>query len=193
MSFPVPQGLKDYFTASRLQNQQAGEFASSHLKREIALRGEERAEFTPLRKRFIANVGNKDRRMSQRLQGSISSQVAQQFNEPATNFADAISASTRKAKIRGEISNRGENAIKNQQLRDRIAIMRSGQKRRGAIQDALSQATNIREGVNVGVANANQAIANSNADLAGGITGSVLAGIKNGAFSFGKTTTPGTT
>jgi hypothetical protein len=84
--------------------------------------------------------------------------------------------------MRSRIESQGDKAIEQQQLSDRVKIAQAGRAREGQFMDAESRAANIREGVNVGVQNANQFIQNSRMNMWGGIAGGLAGAISNPEF-----------
>jgi hypothetical protein len=141
------------------------------LNSEISALGGLRGQLQGLQDQFQAGVGNQDARLRRELGANTASALAQQNRAPVRNMAGQLDATTRHMRARQGIVNRGDAAVRNQSLRDRVAVARGGFQRRGQFQTALQNAANIKEGVNVGVSSANQAIAESNADLFGGIAG----------------------
>jgi monoamine oxidase len=97
---------------------------------------------------------------------------------PVTSFSDALASADRRAKARQGIVNRGDAAVRNQQLKDRLAIAKGQISRRGDLINTLQTSANIREGVNAGLSDANNQIRQSNAGMWGSIAG--------GAARFGK-------
>lgn len=130
-----------------------------------------RDSFKQLQQQHFGAVGNSTNRLRQELGQSTSLQLARQGQGIPTGFRGALDAATRRVRARSGIVNRGDQAIRSQGLKDRIEIAKGSAMRRGKLQQALQTSQNIREGVNVGVQNANQAIAESNADMFGGVAG----------------------
>ncbi len=176
---------------------QARGFAKTHLNAMIDRGRADRADMRGLRQRLAASVGNQERREGRRLAATASSATAQANVRRPTSFAGAIEDATRIARSRDGIMRRGDAAIENQALKDRIAFVQRGVRRRGALQRGLTTAMNIQEGVNVGVSDANQRISQSRASMFGGITGALVGSVssqegrQNWARLFGRgATTP---
>lgn len=151
--------------------------ATSTLRNEVRSLSTTRAAYDNLRDQHRANIMSDPSRLRAQLQRTASFAANRQeaaLTSPV--FGGQLEAATRRMRARQGIVNRGEEAIVNQNLKDRLEVVRSQMKRRGALQQGLQQAANIRQGVNIGVQNANQIIAESNADLFGGVAG-VTAGI----------------
>lgn len=96
-----------------------------------------------------------------------------------TSYADAIAGAERRAKARQGVVNRGEAAVRNQQLKDRLQIAQGQASRRGTLINVLQNAANIKEGVNTGVSDANNRIRESQAAMWGNIAGAAGAIGKN--------------
>jgi hypothetical protein len=154
-----------------INDKRAKSFASDHLMNDLAMLDADRGAFSTLRAQHQGAVGNTQGRLRKELGRSATAAVAQQERGVGPAFGGQLESAVRRMRARQGIMNRGEAAINNQSLKDRIEIARGSMRRRGQLQQSLQQAANIREGVNVGVQNANQIIAESNADLFGGIAG----------------------
>ena len=149
-------------------------FAKRNLARAVDRTGRDRVrDLEPVGNLAAASAGTADARARRRLGAAASSAAAQSETVRPTSFGDAIASAGRRAKVRQGIVARGEPAIQNQALRDRLEIARRGARRRGQVRQGLASAANIREGVNVGVADADALISASRADLAGGLLGGV--------------------
>lgn len=149
------------------------DFGASHLRSSLKRTRGQRAQFGRLRERQAANIGGQSERLRRTLGKSASLQAARAGVSKPTSFAGSIQDATRRAGVRQGIVNRGEKAIANQSLKDRLTFVQSGLRRQGVAQQALSQGANIREGVNIGVTDANNAISASNSALFGGVAGSI--------------------
>lgn len=135
--------------------------------------------FSGLRSRFMADTENTqpERR---RLGGQASLQAANSMAEGAApTFAGSLSNALRVAKVRQGINAKGEEAIRHQQLRDRIAIARMGISTRARGLSSLSNAAYIREGGDVANQQAKDFARASNADLLGSVLGAGAAWYKN--------------
>lgn len=172
-------GLRDFFQANRDEQASIENRASGNLRTDVLRLGQERQEMAPQVGRHVGGVGNAASRLRGRLSRDATMRVAQGDQAAPVSFRGALNQATRRMRARQGIVNRGDAAISNQTLRDRIQVARVNATRRGSLQNALSQAANIREGVSVGVSNANQRIAQSQASMFGSIAGaatSYLAG-----------------
>ena len=175
---PERQGFfGEKMTNMMARNQVIRDFGASHLRSSLARTREQRGQFSKLSTRQAANIGGQQDRMRRTLGKTASLHAARQGGTP-TSFAGSIQDATRRAGARQGIVNRGEKAIANQSLKDRLSFVRSGMRQQGVAQQALSQGAHIREGVNIGVTDANEAINASNNALlgtaVGGLTGLAL-------------------
>jgi hypothetical protein len=161
--------------------------ANRSLTAEIARLGADREGLQQFVSRSAGTVGNAEDRLRKRLSANASGVAAHKDQMVPTSFGGALDSATRRTKARQGIVNRGDEAIRNQSLRDRISVAQASATRRGTIQNALQNAANIREGVNVGVGQANQRARESRAHMFGSITG----GLSNYLYNRNKpTTTP---
>lgn len=130
------------------------------------------AQFTGATGRFVRDTNSLTTERND-LGSGLAAQTARLLSGPSggTSFSSTLSANTRVAKARQGIQNRGEKAIKEQQLRDRISIAKTGLRKRKRGLSALTDAASIREGVDLANADADDRIGISNADLFGGVAG----------------------
>jgi hypothetical protein len=136
-----------------------------------------------MRDQSFGDVASQADRQKRRLRGSLSSQIAQGGSQqPMPTFGGALSDALRRTKVRSRIASQGDKAIEQQQLRDRVSIAMAGRQREGQYMQAAANAANIREGVNVGVANANQQIQNANMGMWGSIAGGLAGAVANPEF-----------
>lgn len=145
--------------------------APNNLRADVTRMTGERDALAPAVARNIGAIGNARTRLSRQLGRDATMRAAQGDNAPATSFAGTLAAATRRARARQGIVNRGERAIENQSLRDRIAVARQNSMRRGSLHEALAGAANIREGVQQANASARQMIAESRANMFGSLAG----------------------
>lgn len=148
-------------------------FAPSHLLASLDRSDAQRIDARGLRNRAAASISN-DVNRQRRGAGSLAallSQAGTAQSGPPSSFSSAITQATRRGKARYGIVNRGDKAMANQNLRDRLTFAKAGIAREGTLQTMLSKLSNIREGVNVGVSDANADIAASNAALGGSVIG----------------------
>lgn len=122
----------------------------------------------------INNTGNE----RQQLAAGANSAAQQQFRNVSgpRSFAQNLEQTVRRGKARQGIVNRGEKAIQNQQLKDRLQLMRSKVGRRGALQGAASDAASFRAGTDITQQNAS---ARKSAATAGGL-GFAVGGLASG-------------
>lgn len=150
----------------------AMDYAPSHIRASRAAGEEQRRQYGMLSDRLAASISTSRDRM-RRTVGAQSAAAVQAGTAMPTTFSAAINDATRRSKARAGIMQRGEAAIENQALKDRLKFVRRGVLAKGRIETALSQAYAQREGLNTGLSDAAQQIAASNSALAGNIIGGV--------------------
>ena len=151
---------------------------SSELKKSVAASVPMEQQLEGLRSRFEDNVETSFG-LRNRLTSGASSAVAQQFRNVGggpRSFASNLEQTIRRGKARTGIINRGEKAIANQKLKDRIGIARQRIGRKGILEDALGNAANIRAGVDDARRNAKDQVSAA----FGGAAGSILGGLASG-------------
>jgi hypothetical protein len=148
--------------------------ARDTLRSSIAEAGRSRQSLVGLRDASHVAASTQVDRERRRGLGSLSSQVAQHANQqPAATFGGALDDALKRTKVRSRIASQGDKAIEQQGLRDRVAIAMQGRQREGAFMNAAASAANIREGVNVGVANANAFADDAKAGAFGTVAGAI--------------------
>lgn len=141
------------------------------LQTSVAQMGKERQSLMPYRDRALTNLANQGERMAANVQRVATMRAAQGDRAMPTSFRGALDAATRRARARQGIVNRGDAAVRNQQLKDRLAVANQQLQRRGDLQNTLQQALNIKEGVNVGVSDANNRAKASRYKMLGSLAG----------------------
>lgn len=134
-----------------------------------------------LRSRVGASISGAAGREGRAVRQGAGLAVQQQLGDQTTGAvtqADTLNNALRRSKARVQIGQRGDKAIRNQQLKDRLTQVRSGIARRGQGLRAQVSAENIRAGVNVGVTAAKDfgrsAVAGAAGSIAGGIGATIL-------------------
>lgn len=173
------RGLVGVFNAANAQRDAVETFSGRHLAADLQLLGEQRAGLRPTVARNVGQIGNAESRLRRALGAQASQTTARSTGATPVSFRGALEQATRRMGVRRGIEERGDAAIRNQTLRDRIQVARGSASRRGALQNMLQTTQNIREGVNVGLANANQRIAESNANLFGSLAGAATSAFIN--------------
>lgn len=151
-----------------------------------------RQQFAPLRDRFTADVGTiGDEQRTLRSAANQASFLNLKQN-PGNTRGGVVDNALRSAGARQGIVNRGDAAIRNQRLKDRLQIVRSGLSRRGAALDLQGAGQQIRAGVNIQRGEARDAGAAARSSAVGGGLGA-LAGVlgnnlqdNDSLFDFGK-------
>jgi hypothetical protein len=148
-----------------------------------------------LRSRVNASIGNAPRSEGRKVRDAASLAVQQQLGDQETGAVtqgDLLSNALRRAKARVGIASRGDNAIRNQQLKDRLVQVRAGISDKSRAINEQLQGTSIRTGVANQVREARQFGKDATASAFGGALGSFGALLKgnkqdNGSFfDFGK-------
>ena len=127
--------------------------------------------------RFETGVDSTEQERN-RLRSGVGSSVQQRFPNVRgrRSFANNLEQTIRRGKARQGILNRGERAISNQQLKDRVSIARQRIQRKGVLEGALANASRLREGV---ASNAQRAKDQVGSAL-GGALGSIAGGLASG-------------
>lgn len=100
----------------------------------------------------VGNIEGERRRVSK----GISSNVAQRFQQGGGSFRDNLTMALKRNKARQGIALRGDAAIRNQQMKDRVAFGKSALSRKAAAEGGLAQHAKLEQGV---------LAANTNADI----------------------------
>lgn len=149
------------------------------LKTAISNLQSERESFGLNRTRTLAALANAGDRGAADVRRGAALTSARLDKAPATSYADAVASAERRSKARQGIVIRGDAAVRNQQLRDRLQIAQGQASRRGALINTLQTAANIKEGVNTGVSDANNRVRESQAAMWGSIAGAAAGIGKN--------------
>ena len=170
------------------QKQAAGEsFGTAILKDSIGKGREFEARGEALRGRHEQNVGNISGRINRINAGAnLASQRAgsAQFSGPR-GFSRQLTQATQRGKVRQGINNRGEKAVRNQQLKDRISLARQSITRRGQLQQSSADAARLRSGSDAFARDQNAGVSAAFAGAAGSIAGGALRGFGDNLFDTG--------
>ena len=170
------------------QKMKAGEsFGSAFLKDSIASGREFEARGEALRGKHEANVGNISGRINRINAGAnLAAQRdgSAQFSGPR-GFSRQLEQATKRGKARQGINQRGEKAVQNQQLKDRIGLARQSIKRRGQLQQSSADAARLRSGSEAFARDQNAGVSAAFAGAAGSIAGGALRGFGDGLFDTG--------
>ena len=178
----------------------SGSFRRDRVTRgQVTALGEQATQFEGLRGRVNADIRNAPEREGRRLRSAGGLAVQQKFGDQQTGAVtqgDVLSNALKRAKARVGIGNRGDAAIRNQQLKDRLTQVRSGIRAKGRAINLQVTGQNIQAGVNVGVGNAQARGRASTADAFGTSVGAIAATIggnktRTGSFfNFGDKKSP---
>ena len=136
-----------------------------------------------LRAQHTANVASTAQEQA-RLRVGAGSAVQQKFQSPGGgSFAKRLEQSLRRGKARQGIVNRGDAAIRNQQLKDRLQLARSSVSRRGQIQGAAGSARQLRAGLDASERSAKSQVGSALAGAGGFIAGGAIRGFGDNLFN----------
>lgn len=130
--------------------------------------------------RNVANIAAPQHRLAV----ASGSAAQQKFASPgAGSFAKQLEQTVRRGRARQGIINRGEPAIAQQQLKDRLEMARQGINRRGTAIGLQAQATGLKTGVNEARAAAKQTVSNAMGGALGFIGGGLISKYGAGLFA----------
>lgn len=144
------------------------------LRGQLSLIGGDRARYASMSDRFAAGIENVGVK-----QGQLRSAAAQRagLGNRGTNAASTLREALRTAKARRQMVLRGDEAIKNQQLKDRLMLVRQSQGRAALSVDLQGAGRQIKHGVDLSAQRAADDIMNARAGAVG-----AAAGATAGAF-----------
>lgn len=142
--------------------------SAGFVKEQVGVISGQRNRFAGLRDQFIGDVQNIGAERQQ-FGAAANSQSFQVLRDQGagTSFGGTLRRSLKVAKVRQGVMNRGDSAIRNQRLKDRLQLARSGVRRKGAALNLQSAGQQIRSGVDVGVGRARDRARASTASLIG--------------------------
>lgn len=141
------------------------------LKQAVSDLSVERESYQPYKQNYLSSLANQADRGIADLNRTAGMQRALAGRALPPTFGGALGQSLRIAKARQGIMNRGEAAIRNQQLKDRLRVASLQQSKRGQLIDAHQRAANIKEGVNAGISSANNMAKAARYEMFGNIAG----------------------
>lgn len=135
-----------------------------------------------LRAQHAGNVNNLGQEQG-RLAAGANAAVQQKFQTPGGgSFANKLEQNVRRSRARQGILNRGDKAIRNQQLKDRLQLAKSSVARRGIIQNSAANAEKIKTGVAASRQAASDQVGSAIGGAAGFIAGGALRGFGDNLF-----------
>lgn len=149
------------------------------LSRGIEARGEK------LRETHEANIGSIEGRLNRVRSGAnLAAQRAGniRFGGGPRGFRQQLDQAVKRGKARQGIEARGEKAIRNQQLKDRMTLARQSIAKRGQILNASANAARLRAGGEANAADARARVSSAYAGAAGAIAGGALRGFGDRLF-----------
>jgi len=166
----------------------AGEsFGTAFLKDSIAKGKGFEARGEALRTKHETNVGAIGGRINRIQSGAnLAAQRdgSAKFSGPR-GFSRQLDQQLKRGKARQSINERGEKAVRNQQLKDRISIARSGIQKRGQMLQSSADAAQLRAGSEAATKNANAGVSAAFAGAAGAVAGGALRGFGDKLFNTG--------
>lgn len=191
--FGDPIGLYQTDKEQRLQNKLGDVFNDEVTRGQITHLRDQADRFGGLRSQAQAGINNAVNRGRAKLGKEAGLAASLKFGDQATgavNPNDVVTNALRRAKARVGIVNRGDEALRNQQLQDRLKQVKAGISARGRGIQTQTKAQNIMSGVNVAASDAAARGRAATADMAGGIAGSFAGLLKankddrGGMFNF---------
>lgn len=164
-------------------NQRTGIPAMIDRGRAIESRGES------LRSRFAARVDNNNPEFQRiRAGANLAAQRAGSANIAGgpRGFSRQLTLASRRGKAREGIKGRGENAVRNQQLKDRLSLARSSVGRRGQLLGAAGDAARLKAGGDAAALRAKSTTDNAFSGALGSIAGGAVRGFGDNLFNTGK-------
>lgn len=166
----MPKALSSVFDAGKDTRVQLGQI------------GQQASQLTGLRSRVQANIGNSAARQKRQLGGAASLAAQQEAGDQATgatSHASTVANALKRAKARTGIAGRGDKAIRNQQLKNRLTQVRAGVAQKGRAIDLQTQGASIRAGVDTNKEAASLYSRSATAGAIGSAAGGLAATLKN--------------
>ena len=136
-----------------------------------------------LRAQHVQNINNLSQEQG-RLGRGAASAVQQKFRSPGGgSFAKRLEQNIRRGRARQGIVNRGDPAIRNQQLKDRLQLARSSITRRGTLQQTSENAMRLRSGLNASELRAKDQVGAARAGALGFAVGGAVRGFGGNLFN----------
>jgi|VirMetMinimDraft_7_1064189.scaffolds.fasta_scaffold08709_6 hypothetical protein len=147
---------------------------------EVGALASERAGLRQYQGQQIGDIGNRQSRLQHDLRRMASMRVAQNEAQQGipTSGRAATEQAVRRMRARQGIVARGDKAIANQTMKDRLRAVQQTQTRRGQGQNMLQQAQQIKQGVNIGVSDANNRAKASTYGMYGSAAGMLAKGVQ---------------
>jgi len=135
-----------------------------------------------LRARHESNIGNISSKI-QRIQAGANAAVqrdgSNQFGGGPRGFSRQLSQAEQRGKIRAGINARGENAVKNQQLKDRLQTIRGKIGRRGVEMGNIAERERIKAGGDAASVNIRSDLSAQRSSAIGGVIGAGFGAAKD--------------
>ena len=160
----------------------AGEKFGTVFAKDIIARGKSlETQMEGLRTRFAADVANTggERR---RVRAGANSAAQAKLSGNRGGFSAQLGQALRRSKARQGITNRGEKAVENQALKDRITLARDAASRRGQLLSAASGSARLRSGLDARLQGARDSVNQAFAGAAGALAGGAVRGFGDSLF-----------
>ena len=174
---------REFLEGAKLHEQEQQMSVYSSARDAVQSVGRDRVDLKRDRRQSLLAQMNSEGRLRRRAGVDRSGAVAQRGGTPPANFAGALDNQVRRTKMRTRMQNMGEEQVGQQSLRDRIAVAQSSRNREYGLINALGKSAQIRQGVNLADADAQQAVKEGQYGAAGTVLGAGLSAWMNGAFS----------
>jgi hypothetical protein len=154
--------------------------SGQHTRNQLEGLGAQRDRFGSLRERAFSAINNAPQKAVRTLRNAGSLAAQQKLGDQQTgafNQADALRNSLARAKARTGIVTRGEPAVRNQQLKNRLAQVRSGIGTQGRGIQTQLQGQNTRFGVEGAIHDSRAGVKAARANAIGGALGGLTASL----------------
>ena len=133
----------------------------------------------------ISNIGGQLQQLRASANSAVQSQGSTNFGGGPRGFDRQLTQAVARGKARQGIYNRGDKAIRNQQLKDRMAIARQSTVRRGQLQQFSADTERVRAGADASIQSASDSTRTALTGAAGSIAGGLVRGFGDKIFSTG--------
>ena len=141
-----------------------------------------------LRSRFearVADTGPESQRLRAGANLAVQRDGSANIAGGPQGFSRQLTLASRRGKAREGIKARGDNAIKNQQLKDRLSLARQTTGRRGQLLGAAGQAARLRAGEATAGQRAKDQVSSARFGALGAVAGGALRGFGDKLFNTG--------
>lgn len=178
-------GRRILSSAERPQFTLGSSFDDAGIRSQVSQIGANADSLSGLRSQVNESVSNAPDREGRGIRNAASLFSQQRLGDQATGavtHGSVLDNALRRAKARVGIAGRGDTAIRNQQLKDRLTRVRTDVRSQGRALQMQVTGQNIKAGVNVGVGAAQRSGQAFRADAIGTTLGGISAALKNSSF-----------